>query len=131
MQPFEGTILQHDITERTIVTGKMDDRNAVLAALHEDDFRTVSSGPYTDGDMWPKHDLTRFKIGAERVIPYDRGALAGAVFHLSHLARLFARSGADASARQTEGVAQRLREAFDITEAEENHREVVAPVAQA
>jgi hypothetical protein len=54
--------------ERLTVIGKIADSQRVMAKLHEFGFRIIQSGPYTDREMHPSVDMTRFKFVAEREI---------------------------------------------------------------
>jgi hypothetical protein len=42
--------------------------SAVLSELHDDDWRVIRLGPYTNKAMFPKCDMTRSLFVAERVI---------------------------------------------------------------
>ncbi len=43
------------------------DRNAAITDLTAEGYRIISSGPYTDAEMFPSVDVTRQQIVAERV----------------------------------------------------------------
>lgn len=38
----------------------------ILRAMHDDGWRTVRSGPYTDAEMFPRLDMYRFLFIMER-----------------------------------------------------------------
>lgn len=51
---------QTEYIERGRFVGPMSEGQAVLKALHDDGWRTVRSGPYTDKQMHPRVDDSRF-----------------------------------------------------------------------
>jgi hypothetical protein len=53
---------------REIVTliGKQEDAKAAMDYLHTGGFSIAQSGPFSNKEMWPKVDITRFKFIAWR-----------------------------------------------------------------
>lgn len=52
--------------ERITLIGPMKDGQRALEWLHEQGYRTIRSGPYTNKEMHPKYDISRFLFIAER-----------------------------------------------------------------
>lgn len=56
-----------DFTRISLV-GPTGESKTVLEALYADGWRVTRSGPYTDEEMFPRVDMTRFLFNAERQI---------------------------------------------------------------
>lgn len=52
--------------ERVQIVGKKDEYDNCLQWLQDNGYSIVRSGPYTDSQMYPKVDATRFLFVAER-----------------------------------------------------------------
>jgi len=65
---FDEYIKERVYIERIDVIGPMDEGETVLKALWAEGYRTIRSGPYTNRDMHPNVDMTRFLFIAEREI---------------------------------------------------------------
>lgn len=63
-----GADVRRQCVERLTIVGKEQDSRRVMKWLAERGFRIIQSGPYTDREMHPNVDLTRFKFVAEREI---------------------------------------------------------------
>ena len=56
------------IVERITLIGPKDESKAAFDWLYENGYHTIRSGPYTDREMYPKVDIGRFLIVAEREV---------------------------------------------------------------
>jgi hypothetical protein len=56
----------HVYVERMTLVGPAARKNEVYALLS--DWRVTNCGPYTDPDLWPEVDITRFKVTLERAL---------------------------------------------------------------
>ena len=65
---YAAHVTERCTIQRLEVMGPMGERGAVLEALYADGFDVKRSGPYTDDEMSPKIDPTRFLITAERIV---------------------------------------------------------------
>jgi hypothetical protein len=63
-----GCNVTRSVVERLDIVGPMEQAKAVKEHLFDAGFRTIRSGPYTDREMHPKADMTRFLFVVERVI---------------------------------------------------------------
>jgi hypothetical protein len=62
-------MLKRTTIERVEITDKMETRTKHLDWCHENGYTVRHIGPYTTEKMFPKMDLSRFKIVAEKELP--------------------------------------------------------------
>lgn len=65
---LKGCEVESEQMEKVTVVGPMELSREVMKKMHDSGFRIMRSGPYTDLDMHPKCDMTRFLFIAERVV---------------------------------------------------------------
>lgn len=68
MSDLKDRIVKHEIIERITIIGPSEESREAYQWLGRGDYRIVTSGPYRDREMWPKVDVSRYKITAERAI---------------------------------------------------------------
>lgn len=54
--------------ERITLVGPMEESKNASSWLYENSYHTIRSGPYTDREMYPKANIGRFLIIAEREV---------------------------------------------------------------
>lgn len=60
--------IDRKVIERLTIVGQREDSERVTAWLADQGFRFVQSGPYTDREMFPAVDVSRFRFTVERVL---------------------------------------------------------------
>ena len=61
-------VVDRKIVEQITLVGPRSESTRVIDELSADGFRVTRSGPYTDKDLYPKLDMTRFLLKAERTL---------------------------------------------------------------
>lgn len=65
---MSDTIETRQTFERVTVVGPMSECQIKMMSLHDKGFRVIRSGPYTDAEMHPQVDVTRYKLVGEREV---------------------------------------------------------------
>lgn len=68
MKNHEKYIQTREVVERVRLVGPASESDSVTASLVAARFRITQAGPYSDREMYPAVDLTRFLFIAERQI---------------------------------------------------------------
>lgn len=66
-----GCEVERVVKEHIKVVGPMEKSGEVMSQLHADGWSISTTGPYTNGQMFPKCDPKRFIFHAEREIEHD------------------------------------------------------------
>lgn len=69
---LKGCLVIQQHVERLELSGPEDKAVEATAQLAREGYRVLRTGPYTDREMYPKLDHTRFMIVAERIVNTKR-----------------------------------------------------------
>ena len=61
-----GCKVERKVIEQLVIVGPTEQSKAVMNELFDAGFRMIQQGPYTNRDMFPSCDVTRFLYHAER-----------------------------------------------------------------
>lgn len=66
MEELDDLTTKTEMIERRTLVGPTEKSDDIHARLAQEGFRLIRSGPYCDKKIWPKCDVSRFMIVAER-----------------------------------------------------------------